>query len=313
MHLRPLERATDVPAVVALLNTYQSEPATVDQFMGWLERTSPGRDIRRMVAAEADDRVIGYSYADHDDWEPAGRYEVWAVIDPACRGQKAGTMLLEDAIAYARSRGAARLTTQVREIDPDSLRFAQSFGFVFDRHLFESTLDLINFDETPFQAAEEKVAAGGIRICSLAELGNTPENRRKLHAVNHATALDIPGWEGGWMPFEQFEQMVSKADWFRPAGQFGALEGEEWVGMSAVRLIAETRGSYNLMTGVMPAYRGRKIAQTLKLAAIRYAQANGAVYMRTNNDSQNAPMLALNRKLGYMPQPGIYFLRKDEI
>jgi hypothetical protein len=26
--------------------------------------------------------------------------------------------------------------------------------------------------------------------------------------------------------------------------------------------------------------------------------------MRTNNDSENAPMLAVNRKLGYRPEPG---------
>ncbi|HEY7850574.1 MAG TPA: hypothetical protein VIC27_10950, partial [Ktedonobacterales bacterium] len=30
---------------------------------------------------------------------------------------------------------------------------------------------------------------------------------------------------------------------------------------------------------------------------------------RTNNDSQNAPMLAVNRKLGYQPQPGFYRMR----
>jgi hypothetical protein len=28
----------------------------------------------------------------------------------------------------------------------------------------------------------------------------------------------------------------------------------------------------------------------------------------TNNDSQNAPMLAINRKLGYVPRPGIFRL-----
>jgi hypothetical protein len=29
----------------------------------------------------------------------------------------------------------------------------------------------------------------------------------------------------------------------------------------------------------------------------------GARYPRTNNDSQNAPMLVVNRKLGYRPEP----------
>jgi hypothetical protein len=29
-------------------------------------------------------------------------------------------------------------------------------------------------------------------------------------------------------------------------------------------------------------------------------------YIRTNNDSQNAPILAINRKLGYTAEPGGY-------
>jgi hypothetical protein len=48
------------------------------------------------------------------------------------------------------------------------------------------------------------------------------------------------------------------------------------------------------------------VAQALKLLAIRCARRYGAVYIRTHNDSENAPMLAINRKLGYQPQPGLY-------
>jgi ribosomal protein S18 acetylase RimI-like enzyme len=68
---------------------------------------------------------------------------------------------------------------------------------------------------------------------------------------------------------------------------------------------------YNLMTGVDQAYRGRKIAQALKLKSIELAQAYGADYIRTHNDSTNASMLAINRKLGYQPQPGEYRLVKN--
>jgi hypothetical protein len=33
--------------------------------------------------------------------------------------------------------------------------------------------------------------------------------------------------------------------------------------------------------------------------------------IRTNNDSRNAPMLAINRKMGYQPEPGWHLLLKD--
>ena len=32
-----------------------------------------------------------------------------------------------------------------------------------------------------------------------------------------------------------------------------------------------------------------------------------------DNDAQNAPMLAINRKLGYQPQPGKYLLHTKEL
>jgi GNAT superfamily N-acetyltransferase len=310
MQLRALHPETDFAAAVELINTYNSEPASVEQFAGWMRRMPPGRDIQRWVVEDENAKVLAYGYADHETWFPPDQYEVWAVVAPDRRGQGAGKALFAHAIEYARGQDARLLKTEVRETDTTSYQFVQRFGFVLDRRQFESTLDLTTFDESRFRDAEKAVAASGIRICSLAELGNTEENRRKLHAVNYATALDIPGSSGRWVPFEEFEQTVSNAVWFRPEGQLGALDGEEWIGLSAVQLIPETEGSYNLMTGVMPAYRGRGIALALKLAAIRYARAHGAKYLRTNNDSQNGPMLAVNRKLGYVPQPGIYLLSK---
>ena len=62
---------------------------------------------------------------------------------------------------------------------------------------------------------------------------------------------------------------------------------------------------HNMLTGVDRAYRGRKIAQALKLQTILYAKACGADSIATQNDSVNAPMLAINRKLGYVRQEGL--------
>lgn len=48
----------------------------------------------------------------------------------------------------------------------------------------------------------------------------------------------------------------------------------------------------------------------MKTAAVRQARKLGTAYMRTNNDSTNAPMLAVNRQLGYQPASGVYLLLK---
>lgn len=55
-------------------------------------------------------------------------------------------------------------------------------------------------------------------------------------------------------------------------------------------------------------FRGQHRATALKLLAIRMTRQHGMARMRTNNDSESGPMLAINRKLGYVPEPGEYWL-----
>ena len=157
----------------------------------------------------------------------------------------------------------------------------------------------------------EAVGATGIRFFSLADAGDTEEARRKLHAVNTAVSADTPGTDGGFPSFEEFNEMFNTVSWFRPEGQIVAVDGDTYIGLAAVGYFAETNSMYNMITGVLPAYRGRKIAQALKLLTIRYAKKFGAATIRTSNDSENAPMLAINRKLGYKPLPGKYLLHRE--
>jgi RimJ/RimL family protein N-acetyltransferase len=90
-----------------------------------------------------------------------------------------------------------------------------------------------------------------------------------------------------------------------------AVEGDRWIGFATVNLVQANGNAHNEMTGVRREYRGRDIALALKLLAIRYARSIGAREITTSNDSLNAPMLAVNRKLGYIPQNGQYKLKND--
>src|SRR5207244_2997500 len=63
----------------------------------------------------------------------------------------------------------------------------------------------------------------------------------------------------------------------------------------------EWRRAENEMTGTLPEFRGRGFATIAKVATIQWARANGIEHIYTSNDADNAPMLAINRRLGYRP------------
>jgi GNAT superfamily N-acetyltransferase len=61
---------------------------------------------------------------------------------------------------------------------------------------------------------------------------------------------------------------------------------------------------WTAFTGTHRAYRGRGIARAVKLQTLAQAAELGVPEVRTDNDSENAPMLHINETLGYTTMPG---------
>lgn len=301
----------DLPELAALISQVAIEPMSLSQLQDWHGRQPEGHIRRCQVAMDTAGQLSGYNLLQHESWEEDGLFYVEVIVKPEWQGQGLGRRLYEDVVTAVHTLGGKKLKGSVRDDRPDYLRFAQNRGFSIRRRLFESTIDLKTFDESRFARLVEVVEATGIHFFSLAEVGDTEKSRHKLYAVNSAVSADSPGRDGPFMPFESFNEMFNTASWFRPEGQILAADGDNYIGLAAVGYFAETNSMYNMITGVLPAYRGRKIAQALKLLTIRFAKTYGADSIRTSNDSENAPMLAINRKLGYKPKPGAYLLQKD--
>ncbi len=316
MLIRPLDTSRDFPALAALLAVRDPEPPTPELLREWEGNAPEGLLRQRLVAfdklSDVDaEAMIGFSDAVSWPWEPPHQFWISTVVAPNHRRQGLGARLAEAAMTFAREQGATRLVAEVRDNVADGLRFAERYVFRRDRHIFESRLHLADFDEQWFAGAVTRVEAEGIRFLSLADLGDTDEVRRKLYDLNAALARDSPGRDGDFFPFEQFQKTVCSASWYRPDGQIVAVTGDSWIGMAAVGYFANTNSMYNMFTGVEPIWRGRGIALALKLLAIACARRYGAGYISTNNDSENAPMLAINRTLGYQPEPGYYRMIRE--
>ena len=311
LKVRPAVPETDFRRLAEIITATWLEPVDESTLHEWEARTFEGQ-VRRRFTATRGDEVVGYGVSVHESWSPPGRFDLWVGVEGERRSAGIGSALYEAALTFAHENGATSLSTEVLSDEPESVRFAEKRGFHIDRQLFESHLVVAEFDEAPYAGLIERLEREGIRFFSLADQ-DKPEIRRGLYEVNRATALDIPGNNTDFPKFDEFSRIVFPAKWFFPDGQILAADDDRVIGLAALGHHPERDYMYNEMTGVLPEYRGRGLALALKLLAIRVARARGVVTLRTNNDSENAPMLRINRKLGYRPQPGYYKMVKDSL
>ena len=74
----------------------------------------------------------------------------------------------------------------------------------------------------------------------------------------------------------------------------------EVVGYASLIFVPGSKAIVHDMTTVRRAWRGRGVAGALKRATV-WALANGPEALETGNDVANAPMRAINARLGYGP------------
>lgn len=309
--LRPLDADRDLAEIAPLLAAHDEEPLTEDSLRQDLYQ-DPQR-LRHKVAENEHGELMGFYWTYHSKVEP-GRVYLSLVVKPGQRGQGAGRLLYAD-MEQAVQGQARLLSAQVWDTSPESRAFIERRGFVERSHSIAMSLDLIGFDDRPYTALITRLEDAGFYFTSLQGLGNTVEAQRQLFALNDATSLDIPDANGEhpWASFEDFQQHVCGASWYIPAGQKVVIDSAtgSWAGMSAITRFAGADYAYNLHTGVARAYRGRKLAQAVKVTALRYAYQELQVEtVRTHHNSKNAPIIAIDRKFGYVPLPGKYLMLK---
>ena len=171
------------------------------------------------------------------------------------------------------------------------------------------------FDLQPFLELATDLERQGYEFTSIQALGNTEADQRKLYLLNDVTSSQTMGSEGehSWSSFEDFQQSVCQSDWYKPAGQKVVIEKStgKWVAMSAITRFEGQEEAYNLFTGVDEAYRGQKLAQAVKAQALLFARdVLGVKLVRTNHNALNEPMIAIDRKFGYVQSPGYFYMRK---
>lgn len=308
--LRSLTR-DDFPRMVEIMAKKLTNSPTVAQLIRQDENLPPEMLLVRTGAFAPDGLMVGYGNVVAGPLNKPGHVSIGIRVDEPFRNQGVGSLLYAEVLRVAMAQQPARLEANVREKNPSDLTWAERRGFKKEWHLFESTLNLAEFDATPFTESVKGAQASGIRFTSFAEFEQTDDMLRRLLDYSWDLGLDVPGQEGQPKPpFELFKKMMVEDPLWDPAGFILAVDGERWAAMASVN--RQSSGEYyNGFTGVHRDYRGRRLALATKLLATEYARSKGAAFIRTNNHSVNERMLAVNQKLGYKPEPGIFLLVRD--
>jgi len=303
LEIRPAQTDDDLAELARIVTaTVPENPLTVEEIR-WADAHYPGG--RRFVAW-LDGEPVGAGGAGRVYMYPPDYDGLWGSISvlPAFRRRGVGSAILAAIGGVAREAGKSTLIGRTSADRPEAIEFAEHRGFRETERMKAVRLELAGLEPPAVDPIE------GIQITSLAE---RPDLVPGVYAVAIEAFPDIPG-EGPVAPesLDAFrEREVDRPG--VPAGGFAvAVESgsDRVVGYASLLLTpGRPEVAWHDMTAVARAWRGRGIARALKLATIRWAASSGLQALEGANDVANAPMRAVNRRLGYQPLPDEIMLR----
>ncbi|MGA8542232.1 MAG: GNAT family N-acetyltransferase [Thermoplasmata archaeon] len=228
----------------------------------------------------------------------------WAFADvhPEHVHHGIGSALYATALAVAQRRGATGLRCSVHSERPSDLAFLTHRGFVERRRSWISVLDLAHAETSRLPELVAKLSREGLHLTTLTREGETREEvQRGIYELGNVTGADVPR-VGAFTPpsFEEYRRLQFSGPNYLPEAWMLAKEGTRYVGVSSAgREPAEPGMLRQWYTATRPEYRGRQVAETLKLMLIEYARRSGYARITTSNDSVNQPMWSLNQRLGF--------------
>ena len=294
-------------AVVAVDNAcFPEYSGTTEELRHEDGNRSPEIKFHRWMA-ELDGQLVGFgSHGQFEGMYHPRKFSVFLAVTPSHQGRGIGRALYEHIIAALAPHNPLSLRASVREDKARTVRFLADRRFMEDSRSWESRLNVSGFDPSPFAGAEQRALAAGITITTMAALqASDPEHRQHLYELDIEATQDEPQPEPATpVARATYDGWIFDSPNYLPEGNFIALDGERYVGMSSLRMNqADPRELYVGFTGVRRDYRGKGVAMALKLRAIDYARQHGVTTIKTWNDSRNQPMLAINTALGFQRQP----------
>ena len=284
--------ADDAPAAAALLHVAFEDRVVTAAGIRYRFASAVPEDRQAYWKAERGGELVGWAYAGLEAFAAAAnRAFAGVVVHPGHRRRGIGSALWDTASAHLHQIGASHVIAHSRA-DEDTRRFVESRGFSLSATVRSSAVD-------PRELPPPPVPPPGIEVVPLSAFSDDPE---LLYVADRESAMDEPGpFELSGMTIESWRRLYWDQPHLDRELGVAAVADARVVASTFVFADRETGRAMNGGTGVVRDHRGRGLGLLVKQHSLARVAAAGITIVIAQNDDTNAPMLAINGRLGYRP------------
>jgi GNAT superfamily N-acetyltransferase len=305
IHLRPA--TLDDADLVANLETARMPDDPRDGVMvAYWWTHSPDATTALRLVAEKDGHASVFIAAGHGPWQvDASRFGwVRTSVHPSAWTSELYRGGISTGESWLQSEAAKISVARVRADFETELAVLADLGYREARRERFWELDLVSRRAELLAGADRARAEMRSQRINLLTLdqADDAESLRKVYELDLAATKDIPTTVPHYsLTYDEWLRMYFENPGVRKDRFWIARMGEEVVGMSLIEYPPGRGVPATEFTGTSPPFRGRGVARALKYETVAQAIELGAIRLRTDNDSQNAPILHLNAEMGYQP------------
>jgi GNAT superfamily N-acetyltransferase len=188
---------------------------------------------------------------------------------------------------------------------PEGERFLLARGFARVQRELQSWVDPTRIDAGQLERSTVAARERGFRVTTLRAV--LPHMEPDLRRLFLAGDRDAPGHppRAPAVAASTFRRVILRNPLLDQDCSTVVLHGSQPVALCWLKG-GVGPGRYGIeFTATAPAWRGQGLATLAKLSALDLAARAGIRWVGTANDETNAPMLAVNRRLGHQPLPDL--------